>query len=233
VRRALVAAGSGALGVAAALTFALAMWHRHHAPRPAEPPPDCDVGDAVPGIDVSYYQETIDWRRVRRAGIRFAFIRVSDGAALRDSTFDTNWAEARRAGVQRGAYQFFRPEQSATAQADVMIAAMRHRRRDDLPPVLDLEVDGGLPLPAVVAAATAWVDRVRGALGVEPIVYSNPDFWRNGGGDPLAAQPLWLAHYTRACPTVPAPWTAWTFWQYTDRGQVPGINGNVDLDWMR
>jgi len=197
---------------------------------PVPPRPDCHAGPTTPGIDVSYYQEIIDWPRVQRAGIQFAFIRLSDGAAQRDPRFEVNWAEARRAGVLRGAYLFFRPEQSIAAQADLMITAMRDRERDDLPPVIDVEVDGGLARPIVAARARAWVDRVRAGLGVEPIVYTGGDLWRNGGAEMLASQPLWIAHYTRGCPTLPAPWAHWKFWQHTDHGAVPGIDGVVDLD---
>jgi lysozyme len=224
MRKALLAIAGVALGVAATVL----VRSRPHPARSERP--GCAIGPTLPGIDVSYYQETIDWPRVRRAGIRFAFIRLSDGATLRDAMFATNWAEARRAGVVRGAYQFFRPDQSVAAQADLMIAAMRGRDRDDLPPVIDLEVDGGLAAPVVAERAQAWIDRVRDKLGVEPIVYTGGDLWRNGGGEPLGAQPLWLAHYTQGCPTLPAPWARWTFWQHTDRGAVPGIDGPVDLD---
>lgn len=217
-------------GVAVCLAAATA-WRLRPRPHRVRPPhPDCQVGPTTPGIDVSYYQATIDWQRVRRAGIRFAFIRLADGAALRDSMFATNWVESRRAGVLRGAYLFFRPEQSIADQADLMIAAMRNRASDDLPPVIDIEVDGGLAPPIVAARARAWIDRVREALGVEPIVYTGGDLWRNGGAYLLGAQPLWLAHYTQTCPTLPSPWTRWTFWQHTDRGAVPGIEGAVDLD---
>jgi lysozyme len=225
VRKALLAVLGVALGLAA---FAAVM--RLRAPRPARPErPACQTGPTVPGIDVSYYQETIDWRRVQRAGIRFAFIRLSDGAT-RDSMFAVNWAEARGAGLVRGAYQFFRPDQNVAAQADLMIAAMRGRAHDDLAPALDIEADGGLPAAAVAARARAWIERVRDQLGVEPIVYTGNDLWRNGGAAALAAQPLWLAHYTPSCPTLPAPWTRWTFWQHTERGAAPGIDGPVDLD---
>jgi lysozyme len=226
VRKTVIRLAGLALGLAAAALVLLPSPPRRT--KPARP--DCQIGPTTPGIDVSYYQETIDWQRVHRAGIRFAFIRLSDGATQRDPRFATNWAEARRAGLVRGAYQFFRPDQSVAAQADLMIAAMRDRQRDDLPPVIDLEVDGGLAAPDVAERARAWVDRVRAGLGVEPIVYTGSDLWRNGGAELLASQPLWVAHYTQACPALPSPWTRWTFWQHTDRGAVPGIDGTVDLD---
>ena len=226
VRKALLVVASIALGVAIAAF--LTLRSRLHRGRPE--PPRCHAGPTTPGIDVSYYQETIDWPRVRRAGIHFAFIRLSDGAQLRDAKFATNWAEARRAGVIRGAYQFFRPDQSAIAQADLMIAALQNGDPGDLPPVIDIEVDGGLAPTVVAARAQQWIERVRDQLGVEPIVYTGSDLWRSGGAELLGPQPLWIAHYTQNCPTLPAPWTRWRFWQHTDRGAVPGIEGPVDLD---
>jgi len=223
-----VAAAAG-LAIAAAVVGFLALRARSNR-RLVER--SCQPEATTPGIDVSYHQQTIDWPRVQRAGIRFAFIRLSDGATLRDTMFATNWAEAKRAGIVRGAYQYFRPDQSVTAQADLMIAAMRgrDRDRDDLPPVIDVEVDAGLPASVVAERAAVWVDQVRTHLGVEPIVYTGSDLWRSGGADPLAPQPLWIAHYTQSCPTLPPPWTRWAFWQHTDRGAVPGIEGPVDLD---
>jgi len=175
---------------------------RRHAAASSRPSrraraPGLPARATTPGIDVSYHQETIDWPRVQRAGIRFAFIRLSDGAALRDAMFATNWAEAKRAGLVRGAYQFFRPDQSIAEQADLMIAAMRDRDHDDLPPVIDIEVDGGFEPPTVAERARAWIERVRDRLGVEPIVYTGSDLWRNGGAEPLAAQALWIALHAR------------------------------------
>ena len=79
-------------------------------------------------------------------------------------------------------------------------------------------------------AAKIWIDRVRSQLGVEPIVYTNVGMWRWRPATELGTQPLWLAHYTTECPSIPPPWLRWTFWQYTDAGRVPGISTPVDLD---
>ena len=192
--------------------------------------PDCGQGPTTPGIDVSYHQDKIHWPRVRKAGIRFAFIRVSDGTTVEDPRFDENWAGAKQAHVLRGAYQFFRPEQSATAQADLLIAALA-RDGGELAPVIDVEATGGKSPAQIAAAIKVWVERVRSRLGVEPMIYTSPEFWRDRvGGADFANQPLWLAHYTAECPRVPAPWNAWTFWQYSKTGRVSGIQGDVDLD---
>lgn len=190
----------------------------------------CHDGPTTPGIDVSYYQEAIQWKRVRKAGVLFAFIRVSDGSTFPDPRFAQNWQGAGKVGLLRGAYQYFRPEESAVAQADLLITALG-RDRGELPPVLDVEDAGGRSPKQISRAIEQWVARVREKLGVEPILYTGPDFWKTRVGNAdHTTQPLWLAHYTQDCPTVPAPWTTWTFWQYTDRGKVPGIVGPVDLD---
>lgn len=192
--------------------------------------PDCGEGPTTPGIDVSYHQDAIQWAKVRKAGIRFAFIRVSDGTTVEDPRFDENWAGAKQAHVLRGAYQFFRPEQSPTAQADLLIAAIA-RDGGELAPVIDVEATGGKSPAQIAGAIKVWVERVRNRLGVEPIIYTSPEFWRDRvGGADFSSQKLWLAHYTAECPRVPAPWKAWTFWQYSKTGRVPGIKGDVDLD---
>ncbi len=197
---------------------------------PVLEPPACVEGPVTPGIDVSYYQGTIQWPKVHRAGIRFAFIRVSDGLGVRDSMFVQNWAGAKHARVMRGVYQHFRPDENAIAQADVVIAAVSHDP-GELPPVIDVEVTGGKSPAQLERQVRAWVERIRAKLHVEPIVYTSPSFWENEvGGADLSQLPLWVAHYTNECPRVPAPWTRWAFWQHSESGRVPGIAGPVDLN---
>jgi len=193
----------------------------------------CADGATTKGIDVSKWQGTIDWSKVRNAGVAFAFIRVSDGANSHDSKFAANWAGARNAGVIRGAYQFFRPAQSVTAQADLLLDAIGGSYTPgDLPPVIDVEDDAGLSTTTVASRVRQWVDRVHAALGVTPIVYTGKYFWRDEVGSPasFAPNPLWIAQYTSLCPDLPAPWSRWTFWQYTDSGTISGISGHVDTN---
>jgi GH25 family lysozyme M1 (1,4-beta-N-acetylmuramidase) len=193
----------------------------------------CAQGATTRGIDVSYYQGNINWTSVKNSGVAFAFIRVSDGTGFRDPKFQTYWAGAKSAGIIRGAYQFFRPAQDVAAQADLLIDALGGvYTPGDLPPVIDVEADGGLAPATVAARVRTWVDRVKARLGVDPIVYTGKYFWRDevGGPTSFAGNPLWIAQYTSLCPDLPAPWAKWTFWQHSDRGSVPGISGNVDVN---
>ena len=219
------------LGLAAVVAglVVVRLWVRDHGTAELDAP-SCADGPTTPGIDVSYHQDRIEWSKVRRAGIKFAFIRVSDGLTVTDPEFVRNWSNARAARIARGAYQFFRPEEDAIEQADKLIDAIANDP-GELAPVIDVEATGGLRPAKLAKQVTLWIDRVRAKLGVEPIVYTSPDFWRDAvGGADLSSQPLWIAHYTRDCPRVPAPWTRWTFWQYSKTGRVPGIRGNVDLN---
>jgi GH25 family lysozyme M1 (1,4-beta-N-acetylmuramidase) len=192
----------------------------------------CADGSTTSGVDVSYYNGTIDWAKAKAAGVQFTFIRVSDGTAFKDPRFATYWAGAKAAGVVRGAYQFFRPAQDPIAQADLLVDTMGALDDGDLSPVIDVEATGGLGPASVAARVTTWVNRVKARTGRTPIVYTGKYFWRDQVGASTAQQDaaLWVAQYTSLCPDLPAPWTRWTFWQYSESGSMPGIPGQVDMD---
>ncbi len=192
----------------------------------------CAGGSTVKGIDVSYYQGAIDWGRVKNDGVKFAFIRVSDGLGYHDSRFGANWSGAKAHGVLRGAYQFFRSNESAVAQADLLINKIGgHLGPDDLPPVIDVESADGQSAHTIATKVKAWLNRIHDKLGVNGIVYTGPYFWQDSvGGANLSSHPLWVAHYGTQCPLVPGAWSRWTFHQFTSSGRVAGIGGNVDTN---
>ena len=195
----------------------------------------CAQGATVRGIDVSYYESSINWAAAKAGGIGFAFIRVSDGLGFHDPKFASYWAAARSAGIIRGAYQFFRPNQDPIAQADLLIAAIGGTYQvGDLPPTIDVEATGGLGPSAVAAKVVQWVAHVKARLGVDPIIYTGMYFWRDqvGGLTAYATNALWVAQYTSQCPDLPAPWTRWTFWQSSGTGSAPGVSGRVDTNFF-
>jgi lysozyme len=192
----------------------------------------CADGPTVSGIDVSYWQGTIDWDSVASDGIGFAYIRLSYGDVFRDPKFDRNWQGARAAGVVRGAYQFFKPGQSIDEQAQLMIDAMADMTTGDLPPVLDVEVTDGESASALAPDIEAWVQKVQAGIGVTPVIYSGSYFWRDrvDGSTDESTNPFWIAQYTSKCPNLPLPWQRWALWQYSSTGAVAGISGHVDMD---
>jgi len=191
----------------------------------------CADGPTVDGIDVSYHNGTINWDAVADSGIEFAFIRVSDGIYIEDPQFERNWSEARRVGIVRGVYQFFRPQFDPIAQADLLLDKMGTLEDGDLPPVIDVERDGELSPSQVTARIHQWVDHVEAATGRTPIIYTGYYIWRDDvGSNAFANHPLWIAQYGPVCPNIPDAWSRWTFFQTTDRGTVPGIQSMVDMD---
>jgi MYXO-CTERM domain-containing protein len=191
----------------------------------------CADGATLRGVDVSYYQGTIDWDAVAGDGIDFAFIRVSDGVDHFDSQFDRNWGEARRVGILRGVYQFWRAGVDPIDQANLLIDHMGPLEADDLPPVADVEDADGYSAGTIEANLRVWMDTVEAATGRTPIIYTGPYFWRDSvGGADFTESALWVAHWGTDCPEVPAPWTDWVFHQDSATGDVAGIGGDVDTD---
>jgi GH25 family lysozyme M1 (1,4-beta-N-acetylmuramidase) len=193
----------------------------------------CGVGPTVKGIDVSYYQGSINWTAVKGDGVKFAYIRASDGLNTIDSKFEANWSGSRAAGVKHGAYQFFRPSQDAIAQADLLLDKIGGQlAADDLPPVIDVEASDGQSAAVITSKVKAWVAHVKAATGRDPVIYTGFYFWRDSVGAPdITTSPLWHAQYTTAaCPNIAPPWTDWAIWQYSSSGTVAGISGNVDMN---
>jgi LysM repeat protein len=112
----------------------------------------------------------------------------------------------------------------------------------ELPPVLDLETPDGQTKEKIVSRAKTWLDLVEAAFGKKPIIYSGQFFLQDyfseaGGGPPVWTKdyPLWLAQYPNnyvegSQPFLPRGWFKWTFWQYSEKGTVNGINAKVDLN---
>lgn len=194
--------------------------------------------DRPRGIDVSAYQKKIDWKVAAAAGVRFAYIRLSYSNAL-DVRGAMNWDGARKAGVLCGGYHFFRWTRSIEEQVATFLRIFSNTRpyRPALPPALDLEWDKYARLEsaadraALVRGALAWLKRVEAEIGVRPIVYTGPSFWKElGNPKDLAQYGLWVARINVPKPKLPPPWNDYVFWQYSHTGSVPGIPGAVDLD---
>lgn len=190
---------------------------------------------AVHGIDVSRYQEEIDWPAARRGGIAFAYIKATEGGDHSDPMFRDHWTGAHRAGVRRGAYHYFYFCRPAAEQARWFI---RHVPRDAaaLPHVLDMEwnhrsrtctkrPDGA----KVRAEARRFLDILERHYGRRPVIYTTPDFYRETGIGRLANTQFWLRSVA-GHPRDTYPGARWRFWQYTGTGVVPGIKGPVDIN---
>lgn len=187
------------------------------------------------GVDVSEYQGDIDWPALEAQGVRFAFIRATEGSAYTDRTFAANWAGVADTGILAGAYHFFSFDSPAAAQAENFLAAVPPGG-PMLPPVVDVELYGAhKQSPPEAEAVRRQLDELLAALeaecGAKPVLYATGRAHRLYLAGHYEDHPVWIRDvYLR--PTL-ADGRAWTFWQYSDKGRLAGYAGEekyIDLN---
>ena len=191
------------------------------------------------GIDVSVYQGTINWTSVKNAGISYAIIRAGHGGTTGvDTTFATNWAGAKAAGLVRGAYWYVVPSASPSLSANAVSVATAFvntvkPQKGDLQLAIDFEDNSNsLSKTDMQTWMQACVNQIKTMTHRPPMIYCSPSFWNSAmpTGASNMGCPLWIAHWFVSSPTVPSSWSTYAFWQYNDNGSVSGISGNVDSD---
>ena|GEM_PF-2553788 len=210
------------------------------APRAAAPSPATPAAPtSIPGIDVSKWQPSIDWRQVSGAGYRFAYV-AAVGSYGTNPHFRAQYSGAAAAGLYRGAYFFANPTiGTGTADADRFLTLLGdvHDGRT-LWPVLDVErhptlaACDGISPAAWTTYVRAFLTRVASRAGVTPVIYTAANFWRTCLGNSTAfarTTRLWAAQPRTLSPQPFAGWLRLTFWQHST-GAVPGITAATDRD---
>ena len=189
--------------------------------------------DTIEGIDVSYFQETVDWSAVKGDGIRFAYIKATEGGDRVDQRFAENYVGAAQAGVLRGAYHFWYHCRPGAEQAAWFIQNVP-RDANALPPVLDIEWTPTSPTctkrpPAadIYRDMQAFLDTVEAYYGKRPVIYTSVDFYRDRLVGAFERYPLWVRS-TAVKPKEAYGDRPWHFWQYSSTGRVAGVKGNAD-----
>ena len=187
---------------------------------------------SIHGIDVSKYQDVIDWSSVKDMKVgsvqmSFAFIKATEGLGNEDAYFQRNWKKTKDAGLARGAYHFFLATKSGKAQAENFINSVE-LLPGDMPPVLDIEQTYGVSPEKLRARAKEWLQTIQDHYHVMPIIYTNVDFYKQYLKDDFDGYPLWIAHYLQK--ERPSIYRDWAFWQHSEAGRVNGIVTRVDFD---
>lgn len=212
--------------------------------KPREPPVEETVtgwegGPPYRYIDVSRYQGTIDWARVAAAGYKGAMLKTvstnhklskrADGLYI-DPTFETNYRNARAAGLDVGVYYY--TYATSEAMADAELALLRqavYGKELTLPVAVDVEENklkqlSTLDLSNLTAYALEQVER----MGFYAQLYTYTGYKYELDMARLSSRwDVWLADYTGKTPNVTFNYNAH---QHTSKGSVPGISGNVDLN---
>lgn len=189
--------------------------------------------ERVPGIDVSRWQGEIDWQQVAAAGYHFAVIRATIGDAYIDPRFCENWTGAEAAGILTSAYHVVTPNVPAEAQIAHFLDVL-DGRSPALPVAIDVERDDSTESDGISRCVRTCLAEFEAQTGCKPIVYTARWFW-NRFVLPSAdweAYDLWVASYTSE-PVLPRDWETWRFWQFSERGDVPGVSArSTDLNWF-
>jgi lysozyme len=188
----------------------------------------------IHGIDVSKYQGEIDWNAVANSGVKFAWIKATEGGDHLDERFQANWQGAKLAGIPHGAYLFAYWCRAPMDEA-VWFEQNVPVETDALPPVLDVEPTPDsrtcrrrLERDATIADMKVMLEEMERHFGKRPIIYTSVDFYRAIlAGGAFADYPIWVRS-TKHNPAVPYGDRDWKFWQYRADGTVPGIEGYVD-----
>jgi len=185
------------------------------------------------GIDVSHYQGTVMWDKVANSGKSFAITKATGGENYTDPNFIRNWYEIRKHELIRGAYHFFYAGDDPEIQAKHFLKTVGKIRKNDLPPILDIEISDQETSDTLKERALVWLSTVEKKTKRRPIIYTDKTFAKEFLSDPRFGQYyLWLADYSDENPTPPLAWKdrKWFLLQYTQDGQVEGVDGKVDLN---
>ena len=191
------------------------------------------------GIDVSKYQSSIDWDKVKTAGVEFAIIRIGyrgygSGALVQDPKFEEHFTNARNAGLRVGIYCFSQAvnENEAREEAQACVYVLNGRQLD-YPIYFDTEASGagngradGLGVEDRTKCAVAFCEEVK-ALGYKPGVYASTTWYRKrvDYNTLRSRYTIWNAHYGVSSSPIGCD-----LWQGTEKARINGYSGELDAN---
>ena len=198
----------------------------------------------IQGVDVSRWQSSdqsgnpLNWAAVHATGFQFTYVKATEGITITDPSLNVLVPGARSAGMLAGVYHICWPaDNTAVAEATYFLqVAGQYIAPGYLVPVLDIEPRYNIHGAAMVHWIDTWAGVVQATKGVNPVIYCSASVAADlHNSDPTidGRYHLWVAGYAASAQPNTGGWGSWAFWQYTDTGTVPGIEGhNVDLDWF-
>jgi GH25 family lysozyme M1 (1,4-beta-N-acetylmuramidase) len=196
------------------------------------------AGPTILGVDVSYWQQNIDWSKVAGANVKFAYIKASEGNGRKEPMCASQARGAAAAGLKVGYYHFAAMNDpnvvnDADQEAVLFDSVMKSLPKADLMPVLDIETNKSNLSPDLVQRWISEFAAKMTQLGHKLMIYTYTPFVEQyfPQNHPFGELPLWLAQYRNvAYPSMPHGWKSYAVWQYSSTGAIPGIAGNVDLN---
>jgi lysozyme len=206
--------------------------------------------DCVLGLDCSKYQKDINWSSAKAAGLDFAFVKITEGTTgHEDSIYNvkSRIIAAQNAGIKIGYYHFARPgnvnepEDDANEEVQNVLGHLGVLPQVTLPFVLDIEAYSSdliwdNKIDHMNRFIGTFIDKMK-VRNIPVIIYSYKSFLDDNTSHSFGLYPLWIAAYVKNVevnlPVVPIGWTTWQIWQFTEKGQIDGYTGDLDLNVMK
>lgn len=190
----------------------------------------CNINNvfAIDGIDVSLWQREIDFNAIKDDGIQIVYIRSSAGNSYVDGDFEKNYRKAKEANLDIGFYHFVTARSVSEAKEQArFFASVIAGKEIECRLAMDFETFRGLSKTEINDIARNFLETLKDLTDKDLVIYSDAFNARDTFDNSLFEEyPLWVAEYDVENPSV----ENYIGWQYTDRGRVNGIDGNVDRD---
>jgi GH25 family lysozyme M1 (1,4-beta-N-acetylmuramidase) len=194
------------------------------------------------GIDVSVHNEEIDWQEVKKAGVKFAFVRVGyrgyeTGQVHEDVLYHQNMKGAAEAGIDLGVYFFSQAKTVEEAEEEARFVlyeikdyGIRFPIAYDMEELTDHDRIIDLTTEERTEIARAFCQVIKDA-GYDAIVYGSENWltYKINMADLQDDFPFWLASYHKVSVSTDFPYV-FDIWQYNNTGEIPGIDKDTDLN---
>lgn len=186
-----------------------------------------DTCQHIHGIDISHYQGEVFWETVgENTKMAYVYIKATEGGDRIDSRYENNLLTAHRHGLKVGSYHFYRPKTPQETQLQNFLTQCLPSEQD-LIPMIDVEVTGGLDTEELCDSLFKFLDLVEAAYRQRPLIYTGANFYNRHFAGKLDRYLIMIAQYTEREPAL-ADERDITMWQYTGKGHLNGIKGYVD-----
>lgn len=203
--------------------------------------------NCVLGFDCSKYQISIDWRKVKVAGIEFAFVKITEGTTGHEDNIynvKNRVLEAQKNNIKIGYYHFARPGDIGDPKLDASAEILNIKNhlnilpKPEFPITLDIEEYAkNCILQGNAKNINVFINTFLGSFDEVSILYSYRAFLDSNSNHTFGTNPLWIAYYpsnpNKILPKLPLGWMDWKIWQFTDKGRIDGYNGDIDLNVMK
>lgn len=207
--------------------------------------PQASSRRAVSGVDVSSHNRRVHWKTLRKSGVRFAYVKASEGTSYTNPYFAQQYRGSYSSGMIHGAYHFALPDHSSgSSQAEYFADHGGDWSRDGrtLPGALDMEYNPygatcyGKSHKSMVSWIRDFVLTYREETGRYPVIYTSTNWWKRCTGNSGKfgrTNPLWIPRYGSSVGSLPRGWEYHSIWQHTSSGHSVGDRNRFNGTYTR